>query len=305
MSVQNEEAIITIKVKLESAVEGDPVAVKDNSDPFFGKFDDDGLIPLNAEEMKEAEAQAQIIFEEFGIDARNDPEFGFKRRDKFPGEYQGERDVPKPTWEIDSTSKSPLGYSLEDEFDEEDIEDTIIENLIDNDVQNLVQDIVKEKEVPTADKDGIQKATEFINEIEGQGIRNLTQFATSPQGFMEHGLIRALGRAGPHGAIIAAIITAIAASPKMVEVIVKALGVKGGPLNQDYRFSEDAQINLIFSRLVQFRKLTGDEQIITAADKGFAVGDPDFVNNNLVYADIARTARVGLRTNSLGYIHGI
>ena len=303
MSIQNEEAIITIKVKLESQVEGgEPAAIKDNSDPFFGKFDDTGRVPLTPEEMRIEEAQAELIFEEFGLDMRNDPEYGFKKRDKFPGEYQGERDFPKPTWEIDTTSKSPLGYSPEEE---ENIEESVIDNLIDTDVQNAVQSIVKgERKISTEDKQGIEKATEFVNEIEGQGIKNLTQFATSPQGFMEHGLIRVLGKAGPHGAIIAAIITAIAASPKMVEVVVKALGVKGGPLNQDYRFSLDAQVNQMFSRIMQFTKLTGDDQIITAKDKGFTVGDADFVNNSLVYADIARTGKVGLTHNSLGYLYG-
>ena len=56
---------------------------------------------------------------------------------------------------------------------------------------------------------------------------------------------------------------------------------------------------------MQFRRLTGDDPVITVTTKGFVVGDPDFVDNSLVDANLARIGRVNLRDSSLGYIHGI
>jgi len=145
----------------------------------------------------------------------------------------------------------------------------------------------------------------MMNKLDKQGISELTQFAKSPQGYLEHGFIRLLGMAGPHGALVIAIITAVLASPQLYVALVEALGVKGGPFNQDFRYSLDEQENQQFSRMVQYSKLVGDDPTITVLTKGFAVGDPDFVESSLTSADISRTARIGLRESSLGVIDGI
>ena len=277
MSVQDEEAIITIKVRLESTVEGDPT----------GPHETQGgrVIPALEEELN-----------------ANKRRFG-----DVPGDVN--------IFERDRTSKSPMGYSqpnqqyerAEPEYGQPEEGDEPEEWELEEwkKQREAAEKAIKTPLEEKNEHEGIQKATEFINEIEGKGVRNLTQFATSPQGFMEHGLIRILSKAGPHGAIAVAIITAILAGPQLVEAVVKALGVKGGLLNQDYRFSLSQQFNQMWSRLIQFRKLTGDERVITAQDKGFAVGDPDFVNNNLVDSNISRVGRVGLRHSSLGDVYGV
>ena len=60
-----------------------------------------------------------------------------------------------------------------------------------------------------------------------------------------------------------------------------------------------------FDRVTQFKRLTGEDPVITVNTIGFVVGDPDFKGNSLVDANIARSGRVGLRDSSYGYIHGI
>ena len=158
----------------------------------------------------------------------------------------------------------------------------------------------EEEEPPPA-----EKAKDLIEDVDSKGRANLQRAASNPSGFVGDSLIRALGSAGPYGALAATIATTVLASPALLEAVTKALGVKGGPLNQDYAFSFEEQENLAFDRLLQFQKLTGDDYVITSEDRGFAVGDPDFVLNSLVDAATARVARIGLRQNSLGYVHGI
>jgi len=176
-------------------------------------------------------------------------------------------------------------------------------------IQQIHEDIADEVKKSLEDEgvqtEGLADLTEMVGKIKGEGIDNITKFATSPQGFMEHGLIRILGRAGPHGAIAVALIALIASMPEMVTAVVNALGVKGAPLNQDFAWTEDEQVNQQFDRTVQFRRMTGDDPVITVTTKGFVTGDPDFIDNSLVDANLARIGRVNLRDTSLGYIHGI
>jgi len=219
-------------------------------------------------------------------------------------EVSGEKAIITIEVELVSTVKgdpTPGGYDpfLSDSSTEQ--QDAIMQ-LIHEDIKDSVQDVMKDEGI---DSEGLKDVTDMVKKIKGEGIDNLTKFATSPQGFLEHGLIRILGMAGPYGAIAVALIAMIAASPEMVKVIISALGVKGGPLNQDFAWTEEEQYNQQFDRAMQFRRLTGDDPVITVTTKGFVVGDPDFIDNSLVDTNIARTARVNLRDSSIGMVHGI
>jgi hypothetical protein len=130
--------------------------------------------------------------------------------------------------------------------------------------------------------------------------------AKNPEAFMENTFISSLSKAGPHGALAAAIITSILAAPEAVKAIIKAFAVKGAPLNQDYRYSQEEFQSQEFDRRVQFKRITGDDPVITVNTTGFVTPqDPDFAGNSLLDANLARTARIGLRQNAYGYIHGI
>lgn len=184
---------------------------------------------------------------------------------------------------------------------EPDIRDIIAEE-VNTSIKDSIDDALDEEDV---DFEGIRNASKLAQDIDSKGISNVKNLAKNPEAFMENTFMRVLSRAGPYGALAAAIIATIAGAPELVKAVVEALGVKGAPLNQDFAWTEDEQFNLQFNRSVQFRRLTGDDPVITVTTKGFVVGDPDFVDNSLVDANIARTARVGLRDSSLGYIHGI
>jgi hypothetical protein len=146
--------------------------------------------------------------------------------------------------------------------------------------------------------------TKLMKDVDSKGMNNLKSIATNPQGFMQSTFMGVLARAGPYGALAAAIITAIAAAPAMVSAVVEMLGAKGGPLNQDYSFTTDEQYGQAFSREVQYRRVTGDDPVITVTTKGFVAGDEDFNDNSLVDIETGRMGRVSLNQNSVGLIYG-
>lgn len=180
-----------------------------------------------------------------------------------------------------------------------------LSQIIAEEVNTVIKDEITDAlEEEGIDVDSLKNAAGLVKDVDAKGISNVKNLAKNPEAFMENTFMRMLGRAGPYGALAAAIISAIAGAPELVSVVVEALGVKGGPLNQDFKFSQEEQYNQQFDRRVQFRRLTHDDPVITLQSKGFVVGDPDFVDNSLL-AQGARTARVNLRDSSLSYIHGI
>ena len=210
------------------------------------------------------------------------------------------------TLEVELVSKVTGGEGADasDGFFKDTPEDLteIIKQAIDDSIDEAVVNALEEQGI---DMEGLKNITEAVKDLDSKGIGNITSMAKNPAGFMENTFIKTLGRAGPYGALTAAIIAAIIGTPELIKAVVQAFAVKGGFLNQDYRYSQEEFLNQQFDRITQFKRLTGDDPVITVTTKGFIVGDPDFEGNSLVDANIARTARIGLRDTSYGYIHGI
>ena len=207
---------------------------------------------------------------------------------------------------VSSVKGDPVseGATTQDPFFEgisDDLRDIIAEEVNAN-IKEEIEDVLQDEGI---DIEEMKKLQDMVKDVDSKGISNIKSLAKSPENFMANTIMKTLARAGPYGALAAAIIAAIAGTPEMVKAVVEALGVKGAPLNQDFAWTEEEQYNQQFDRTVQFRRLTGDDPVITVLTKGFVVGDPDFIDNSLVDANIARTARVNLRDSSLGYIHGI
>lgn len=188
------------------------------------------------------------------------------------------------------------------EFADSDAFKNAIEQAVQESVDESVNEILAEEGV---DAETVAKLKDLTKDIDSKGIGNVKSMARNPEGFMESTFLSVLSRAGPYGALAAAIISAIAGAPEMVKAVVQAIGVKGAPLNQDYAWTEEEQFNQQFSRAVQYRRLTGDDPVITVTSKGFVAGDPDFVDNSLVAIETGRMGRVDLRQSSLGYVHGL
>ena len=114
-----------------------------------------------------------------------------------------------------------------------------------------------------------------------------------------------LGRAGIYGAIAVAIVTLIIESPEIIKAVVEALGVKGGPLNQDYTRKLDEDFQLGISKDLQFRRAAGLDIIITTDDAKYIITDPGFVTNSLVDIETTRSIRINSNETQYGYANGL
>ena len=205
---------------------------------------------------------------------------------------------------VSEVTGDPVSGPVESGFFKEGHDD--IQQFIDQAVKDATDESIDNAlEEAGIDSNTIEKMANLTSDIDSKGISNVTNMAKNPEGFMQNTFLKVLSRAGPYGALAVAIITAIAAAPEMVKAVVEALGMKGGPLNQDYAFTEEEQYGQAFSRLVQFRRVTGDDPVITVTTKGFVAGDADFNDNSLVDVETGRMGRVDLNQSSLGYVHGI
>ena len=151
----------------------------------------------------------------------------------------------------------------------------------------------------------LEALTEFVESTDKQGLATLSQFSKNPGQLVENELLATLGRAGVHGALAAAIITTILATPEIIRTIIQALAVKGGPLNQDFNrfFADENQLG--FSRELQYRRAVGLDVVITNDSRGFLLTDPAFVNNSLVDVDKTRSIRLSTEATQYGYVNGM
>ena len=154
-------------------------------------------------------------------------------------------------------------------------------------------------------QESLKKLEDFIKTTDKQGLQTLSKFAKNPTNLVQNQVLKVLGKAGIHGAIAVAIIGIIIAAPEIIRTIVKALAVKGGPLNQDFHrfFEEEAQFG--FSRELQYRKAVGLDVVVTSDNRGFILQDPGFVGNNLVDVDNTRAIRLSSKETQYGYVSGM
>lgn len=199
--------------------------------------------------------------------------------------------------EVEGATPTPFLKDIPD-----DIYD-VVKELVNESVEEAIDDALAEEGI---DSESLKNLTQNLRDLDNKALGNIKSFASRPDVFMENQFLSILARAGPQGAIAVALITMLLGTPELVKGIITMLGPKGGPLNQDYRWSQEEQYSQEFTRLMQFQRLTGDDPVITFNNFGFvAVSDPDFQGNSLVDANIARSGRVGLRDSAYGYIHGI
>ena len=166
-------------------------------------------------------------------------------------------------------------------------------------------DIKTDKAESLEDKEAAEKLKEFIDTTDKQGLQTLSSFAKNPGNLVQKELLGILAKAGIYGALATSIIALILSGPQLITAVTKALAVKGGPLNQDFhRFFED-EVQVGFSRELQYRRSVGLDVVITSDNRGFLLQDPGFVGNNLVDVDITRAIRNSSNETQYGYVTGL
>ena len=163
-------------------------------------------------------------------------------------------------------------------------------------------DITKGK-TPLVAPDSTNRITKIKTSLGvGQkGAKNIESLATNPEALIGGNLRRLLPAAG----IIGIIALALLEAPNFMKSIVKALAVKGGPLNQDFhRFIAD-EVQLGINRDQQWRRSRGLDVIITTEHRDYILSDPAFINNSLVDGDPTRAERLNSNETRLGYGNGL
>lgn len=90
------------------------------------------------------------------------------------------------------------------------------------------------------------------------------------------------------------------ATPVVMVAVIKALSVKGGPFNRDWRrfISEEVEVGL--SRVQQKEKELGITQTILTQIEGFRPNNENWTYNSLFQIDDTRIARIGLSDREAG-----
>lgn len=187
---------------------------------------------------------------------------------------------------VDDSETSKIGESGEDK---------LAQNLLD----------FEEDEPKNQKKQALKDFEKFASDLDTQGLKNLKALTANPGALVQNKLISMLGRAGIHGAIAVAIITLVIESPEIIKAVVEALGVKGGPLNQDYTRQLDEDLQVGISKDLQFRRAAGFDVIITTSDAKYIITDPAFVNNSLVDIETTRSIRINSNETQYGYVNGL
>lgn len=164
--------------------------------------------------------------------------------------------------------------------------------------QSLAKDLLRgEKKKP--EKADVTKALESLSEND---VNKLKSFLRNPQGMAVGGIDSLLSKLGPNSAAILGIAGAVIASPIFFIELMKALSVKGGPFNRDFRRFIAEEVDVGLSReIVKMREL-GDPnaQVILSNIRGWTPNNETWAYNSYFQVNQMRIARIGLDDKAAG-----
>ena len=161
------------------------------------------------------------------------------------------------------------------------------------------------EEVEAGELEFSEKELEQIRSTVGDTLggidkADIAQFgiiAKNPAAFGQNSVAKALTSRVP--AIMGPLALAVATPVVMVEVI-KALSVKGGPLNRDWRRFIQNEVSVGLSREQQQEDKFGVSQTILTQVRGFVANNENWTFNNLFDVNDARIARIGMSDREAG-----
>lgn len=145
----------------------------------------------------------------------------------------------------------------------------------------------------------LQKLLEGLDE---KGMNQLKSFVNNPQGFFEFGFENMIRRLGPNAPAILGIIGIVVASPVFMAELLKALSVKGGPFNRDWRRFISEEVEVGISRELQKLKELGFNQVILPQQVGFVPHNENWAYNSFMEINESRLARIGLDDRAAGVL---
>jgi len=148
-----------------------------------------------------------------------------------------------------------------------------------------------------------KKKTELTEALEGldkSDLKKLEGLLKHPESFIEGGMENLLKRLGPNAPMILGIVGLVIASPILFAEIMKALSVKGGPFNRDWRRFISKEFDVGLSREQSKLKELGFDQVILTQVQGMKSNNTGWTYNSLYQVDETRLARIGLSDRAAG-----
>ena len=136
---------------------------------------------------------------------------------------------------------------------------------------------------------------EVLTTIKKGDITQFGQLAKSPDAFIGNSVTKLFGGSAILGPLALAV-----ATPVVLAEILKALSVKGGPFNRDWRRFIDREIDIGLTREQQKLKELGFEQVILTQIVGFRPNNEGWTFNSLIDINASRLARIGLSDRAAG-----
>lgn len=154
------------------------------------------------------------------------------------------------------------------------------------------------------DEDQKKQLSEFLSKLDDTQLKQLQGLARNPTGFIEGHMEKIFQMLGPRSAMVVPIVGAIIASGVLFIEIMKALSVKGGPFNRDWRRFLANEIDVGINRELQKRRELGLDQVIIAQQRGYTQNNPAATYNSLYLVNESRIARIGLDDRAAGVTVG-
>src|SRR5579872_1534049 len=107
-----------------------------------------------------------------------------------------------------------------------------------------------------------QDVLETLNKLDTKGLQTLYNFSVNPTASVLGQLTKALSAVGPEAQIIIAVVTMAISAPQVIQAIIKALSVKGGPLNRDWKRLVSQEVDAGLSRQLVKQRELGIDQVI-------------------------------------------
>jgi hypothetical protein len=185
-------------------------------------------------------------------------------------------------------------------------------NEIKSELQEVRGEGVAGEEVPSKTKDISKKLTadqegelsDFLGKLDEGQLKQLQGLAKNPTSFIEGQMGKIFQTLGPRSAMMVPIVGAVVASAVLYIEIMKALSVKGGPFNRDWRRFLANEVEVGINRELQKRKELGIDQVVIAQQRGFTPNNPEATYNSLYEVNESRIARIGLSDRGAGVTVG-
>lgn len=146
------------------------------------------------------------------------------------------------------------------------------------------------------------KAADMMEDLNEQGLQNVSAFAKNPTGNIAGILQKILTMGGPEAQLLLGALGVAIATPEVLGIMLQTLSVKGGPMNRDWRFHLGEQVNEGLTRQQIIEKQFGLDPVFLSQQVGFKPNNSNWTYSSLYEMDAYRIHRIGLADKSAGIV---